>query len=260
MARFKIGCHILTWGNYLRDYSLKDALCEIKEAGYDGVEIYDVLPGLGSAALLKAQLNEAGLELASLSANVRVTSDAKSDIADAKEKAYFAGQFGVKALMVTGGWKNDGLSKDVKSYKVLCKRLDSLAEYSSELNVRIAFHNHLDTIVEEERDIKNLLEFSGSVKLCVDTGHLAAAGSDPAAVIERYHSSVALVHLKDWDPAIRDFVELGRGILCHNIKNILASLEKINYTSWIIAELDRTSSTPFESARISRDFLRGMGY
>ncbi len=260
MAVQKIGCHTLTWGNYLRDYPLKDVLCEIKEAGYDGAEIFDPLPRLGSAALLKTQLDEAGLELASLSANVRVTPDEKADIAEAREKAYFAGQFGVEALMVTGGWKGDGLSKDVKSYKALCKRLDSLAEYSSRFNVKIAFHNHLDTIVEDERDIMDLLEFSKSVKLCLDTGHLAAAGSDPAAVIERCRSSVALVHLKDWDPAARDFTELGRGKLCHNMKNILASLERINYTNWIIVELDRTSSTPLESARSSRDFLRGIGY
>ncbi|MDD5424348.1 MAG: sugar phosphate isomerase/epimerase [Candidatus Omnitrophica bacterium] len=260
MAGYKIGCHTLTWGNFLRDYPLKNALCEIKEAGYDGVEMYDALERLGPAASFRTQLSEVGLELASLSANIRVTSDEKSDTAEAREKAYFAGQFGVKALMVTGGWKGDGLSKDVKSYKALCKRLDSLAEYSSGFNVRIAFHNHLDTIVEEERDIASLLEFSRSVKLCVDTGHLAAAGSDPAGVIERYRSSVALVHLKDWDPRARDFSELGRGILCHNMKNILASLDKINYTGWIVVELDRTSTTPFESARMSRGFLRGIGY
>ena len=49
-------------------------------------------------------------------------------------------------------------------------------------------------------------------------------------------------------------------MLGNRMKNILATLEKINYTNWIIVELDRTSITPFESARISRDFLRGIGY
>lgn len=260
VARFKIGCHTLTWGNYLNGYSIKDALWEIKEAGYDGVEIYDSLTRLGSAAELKTQLNEQGLELATLSANVKVTGNEKTDLAEAKEKVYFAGQFGVKALMTTGGWTGDGLSKEAKSYKSLCKRLDLLAAYASKFNMQVAFHNHLGTIVEEERDILNLLEFSKALKLCIDTGHLAAVDADPTYVIEKYASSLALVHLKDWDPKIRDFAELGRGILGNRMKNILATLEKINYTNWIIVELDRTSATPFESARISRDFLRGMGY
>ncbi len=260
MARFKIGCHTLTWGNYLSGYSIKDALWEIKEAGYDGAEIYDALPRLGSAAALKTQLDEQGLALAALSANIKVSSDEKADLSEAKEKVFFASQFGVKALMVTGGWTADGLQKETKSYKSLCKRLDSLAQYASKFKMQVAFHNHLGTIVEDERDIVNLLEFSSSAKLCIDTGHLAAAGSDPASVIEKYASSLALVHLKDWDPGMRDFTELGRGIIGGRIKNVLATLEKINYTNWIIVELDRTLTVPFESARISRDFLRGMGY
>lgn len=260
MARFKIGCHTLTWGNYFSGYSLKDAFWEIKEAGYDGVEIYDSLSRVGPAAALKLQLEEQGLQLAALSANIRVTGDEKRDLVEAKEKVLFAGQFGVKALMATGGWTADRLKKEARSYKSLCKRLDSLAEYASGFSMQIAFHNHLDTIVEDERDILNLLEFSKSLKLCIDTGHLAAVGSDPAYVIEKYASSLALVHLKDWDPGMRDFAELGRGVLHREMENILATLEKVNYTNWIIVELDRTSTTPFESARISRDFLRGIGY
>lgn len=260
MARFRIGCHTLTWGNYFSGYSIKDALWEIREAGYDGAEIFDPLLRLGPAAALKIQLKENGLELAALSANIKVTDNEKADIVEAKEKVLFASQFGAKALMVTGGWLGDGLRKEPKSYKALCKRLDMLAEYASRFNVHVAFHNHLDTIVEEERGILNLLEFSKSLKLCIDTGHLAATGANPAYLIEKYASSLALVHLKDWDPNIRDFVELGRGALGNGMKNILATLEKINYTNWIIVELDRTSITPFESARVSRDFLRGMGY
>jgi len=260
MARFRIGCHTLSWGNNLGGYSIKDAFWEIKEAGYDGVEIHDPLARLSSAAALKTQLNEQGLALAALSANIRVTADEKADLVEAKEKAFFAGQFGVKALMTTGGWAADGLKKEAKSYRALCKRLDLLAGYASKFNMQVAFHNHLDTIVEDGRDIANLLEFSKSLKLCLDTGHLAAADADPAYVIETYASSLALVHLKDWDPKMKDFVELGRGIIGGRMKNILATLEKINYTNWIIVELDRSLTTPFESARISRDFLRGMGY
>ncbi|MDP2942025.1 MAG: sugar phosphate isomerase/epimerase [Candidatus Omnitrophota bacterium] len=260
MARFKIGCHTLTWGNYSKNHSLKDALWEIREAGYDGVECYEPLSNLGSVGFFKMEIEEEGLKLASLSSNVKVSEDEKSDLAEAKEKVSFGSHFGIPALMTTGGWASDGLKKEAKSYKALCKRLDALAQFASKFNIQIAFHNHLDTIVEDERDILNLLEFSKSIKLCVDTGHLAAAGADPVEVINKHASSVALVHLKDWDPKIKDFTELGRGVLRDRIKNILETLEKINYTNWIIVELDRTSRTPFESAKISRDFLKEAGY
>ncbi|KPK38221.1 MAG: hypothetical protein AMJ78_10315 [Omnitrophica WOR_2 bacterium SM23_29] len=260
MTRFKIGCHTLTWSNYFKDYSLKDALWEIKQAGYDGVECFEPLSRLGAIGLFKMELEEEGLQLASLSSNVRVSEDEKSDLSEAKEKVSFGSHFGIASLMTTGGWTQDGLKKEAKSYKALCKRLDLLSQFASKFDVQVAFHNHLDTIVEDERDILNLLEFSKSIKLCIDTGHLVAAGSDPSEVMKKYATSIALVHLKDWDPKGKDFVELGRGILRDKIKNILETLEAINYTNWIIVELDRTTSTPFESAKISRDFLKEVGY
>ena len=224
------------------------------------MECFEPLSRLGAIGLFKMELEEEGLQLASLSSNVRVSEDEKSDLSEAKEKVSFGSHFGIASLMTTGGWTQDGLKKEAKSYKALCKRLDLLSQFASKFDVQVAFHNHLDTIVEDERDILNLLEFSKSIKLCIDTGHLVAAGSDPSEVMKKYATSIALVHLKDWDPKGKDFVELGRGILRDKIKNILETLEAINYTNWIIVELDRTTSTPFESAKISRDFLKEVGY
>lgn len=239
---------------------MKDVLWEIKQAGYDGVECVEPLSKLGSVGLFKMEIEEESLTLASLSSNVKVSADEKSDLAEAKEKISFGSHFGINSLMVTGGWISDGLKKETKSYKALCRRLDSLAQFASKFNIKIAFHNHLNTIVEDEKDILQLLEFSNSIKLCVDTAHLIAAGSDPSEVIKNFAASVALVHLKDWDPRTKDFVELGNGILRPKVENILETLEAINYTNWIIVELDSTSSTPFESAKISREFLKGVGY
>lgn len=260
MTKFKIGCHTLTWANYFKDYSIKDVLWEIKQAGYDGVECVEPLSKLGPVGLFKMELGEEGLELASLSSNVRVGAEEKSDLREAEEKISFGSHFGITSVMVTGGWASDGLKKETKSYKALCKRLDLLAQYASKFNIQIAFHNHLDTIIEDERDILNLLEFSKAIKLCIDTGHLIAAGSEPSEIIERFAGSIVLVHLKDWDAKLKDFVELGKGLLRNKIKNVLETLEDINYTNWVIVELDRTSSTPFESAKISREFLKGVGY
>lgn len=239
---------------------MKDVLWEIKQAGYDGVECVEPLSKLGSVGLFKMEIEEEGLKLASLSSNVKVRDEEKSDLREAKEKISFGSHFGIESLMATGGWINDGLKKEAKSYKALTKRLDSLAQFASKFNIKIAFHNHLDTIVEDEKDILTLLEFSNSIKLCVDTGHLIAAGSEPSEVIKQFAASIALVHLKDWDPRNKDFVEVGKGVLRDRVKNILETLEAINYTNWIIVELDKTSATPFESAKISREFIKEAGY
>ncbi|KPK41675.1 MAG: hypothetical protein AMJ78_04825 [Omnitrophica WOR_2 bacterium SM23_29] len=260
MARFKVGIHTITWNTFYKNYSLKDILWEMKEAGYDGVECYEPLSKMGPLGVFKMMIQEEGLQLAALSSNLSVVKDEKQELDEIKEKVNYGSHFEVKNIILWGGWMRDGLQKNDAGYKALSKRLEGLSRYASKFNIQIAFHPHLGTIIEDERDILKLIEFSKSVKLCVDTAHLIAAGSDPCAVIKRHASIIAHIHLKDWDPKTKDFVELGRGVLRNRIKDILETLEAINYTNWIIVELDRTSRTPFESAKISREFIKGVGY
>lgn len=260
MAKFKIGIHTITWNTFSAAYSLKDALREMREAGYDGVECYEPLSKLGPPGIFKMMIEEENLQLAALSSGIDVTKDAARDLAGIKEKIDYGSQFGIKNFILWGGWAGERIKKDETAIKALAERLEELCWYASKFDIQIAFHPHLGTIIEDEEDMLKLVEFSKSVKLCVDTGHLTAAGSDPCEAIKRHADIIAHMHLKDWDPKNKDFVELGRGVLRDKIKNILEALESINYTNWVVVELDRTSSTPFESAKVSREFLREVEY
>jgi len=72
--------------------------------------------------------------------------------------------------------------------------------------------------------------------------------------------------VKDWkeNKQVRNywehFVELGQGELGIDFPSFLTKLEQIGYDGWVTVELDSTTRTPLESAKISRQYLHELGY
>lgn len=64
--------------------------------------------------------------------------------------------------------------------------------------VHLAFHRHLGTVVENQKDVEYMLDntrdFAG---LLLDDGHLRGAGAYPLAIVRRYAQRVKHVHCKD---------------------------------------------------------------
>ena len=94
----KIACHSLTWANFYKnreDYDIKKVLTEIKEIGYDGVELVEPLSLIGEANSFKEFLHFLGLELVSLSCSLDKEIENRID---------FLSQFNTNVLMVCTGW------------------------------------------------------------------------------------------------------------------------------------------------------------
>src|SRR5262245_974484 len=115
--------------------------------------------------------------------------------------------------------------------------------------------------------------------LCLDTGHYAFGGGDPAEALARYGDRVGYVHLKDvrrqalaearaggrsFFEAVRAgvFCELGRGDA--GVEGVVRDLAARGYVGWCIVEQDRIvdaatpPTAPLDEARVSRDFLRSV--
>jgi inosose dehydratase len=101
-------------------------------------------------------------------------------------------------------------------------------------------------------DVRPVLD-DAQIGLCVDTGHLAAAGADPGAIVRAYPGRVRHVHLKDVDSALAAqvvagslsfadavrrgmFVPLGTGDV--DVTGIVAALEGAGYRGWYVLEQD----------------------
>jgi inosose dehydratase len=86
----------------------------------------------------------------------------------------------------------------------LAKAIGLLDRIASDAGLEFALHPHAGTYVEFGDEIAWAAQHAA---LCLDTGHLAYAGLDPAAEIARYAGRLPLLHLKDVDPAV-----LSRGL------------------------------------------------
>ena len=77
-------------------------------------------------------------------------------------------------------------------------RLTAVAEATLREGVRLVYHHHMGTIVEDAADISALMAHTGdAVHLLLDTGHATWGGADPAELARSYRHRISHVHAKD---------------------------------------------------------------
>ena len=112
--------------------------------------------------------------------------------------------------------------------------------------------------------------------MCLDTGHLAYAGIDPAAAIRQFGSRIDHVHLKDVDPEVlrkaREsqwdfwraisagvFCPIGRGFV--DFAAVLDELRRIGFAGSATIEQDRhpaSRTDPLADLRTSIEYLQPL--
>jgi inosose dehydratase len=151
------------------------------------------------------------------------------------------------------------------------------AAVRAETGLRTVFHPHCGGYVETPTEIDELMaRTSSNLGLVLDTGHIVYGGGDPLAVLTRHGDRVWHVHFKDCDPVVAAdarrrelgylaavraqlFCQLGTGAV--DFAAAVHALRARTYDGWIVVEQDVFPGygTPAESARRSREYLRGLG-
>lgn len=274
----KLGYHSITWGGvlghpvgvtsvkdllYCGTGDMADAASGIAEAGYSGTEMFDgdVAKYSEKPDVLRSLLTDNNLELVSVYTGANfIYSDILPDELDKIRRAIeLAVQFGAERLVVGGGARRAAGTTD-EDYVALGRGLDRVSEMAADKGLVATFHPHLTTMVENPDELARIMEIS-SIAFCPDTGHLAAAGGDPAALIRQYGDRVGHVHLKDvvLDPF--GWTPLGEGTL--DFTDIVTAVAEIGYDSWLMVELDEYAGLPIDAARMSMahldEILRKLG-
>jgi inosose dehydratase len=126
--------------------------------------------------------------------------------------------------------------------------IDRVAAIARAAGLHPVLHPHAGTYVEFADEIEPLLELAD---LCVDTGHLAYAGIDPAEACRAWRPRY--VHLKDLDvsragpdfwASVRAgaFTPLGAGSV--DLAAVLRALGEAGYEGWAVVEQDRALGEP----------------
>ncbi len=152
------------------------------------------------------------------------------------------------------------------------RRLQSIV---SDAGLRTALHPHWGMAIEKGTQIERLLD-SSDVSLCLDTGHVYLAGTDPVEIARAARGRVLHVHLKDVDPARAEqvrsgevpfrqsvidglFVPLGQGAV--DIAGVIATLEDDAYQGWYVLEQDVSlTADPAEGEGPKADAIDSVAY
>jgi len=287
-----IGCGQLTWP---RSMSREAVLAEIAEAGYDGAP---ASPSMGTPEAVLELYARYGLKPAPgyLSGNFWVAEEHASILERAEVQAQFSQAVGCTELYLgPGGFQGYITSRGLNrrqtaghvvpgdmmtdaEYAQFGETVNQVGEITIKYGVKSCFHNHVGSVIETRAEIDRLFSLvdRSLVYHGPDIGHLVWAGADPLAYCRDYGVDIYSVHVKDINKAVLTqgvqaewdygdfsengiFAELGEG--CVDFPHLFEVLQQANYQGWIIVETDVTRKpSAFESAVISRNYLKSLGY
>jgi len=157
-------------------------------------------------------------------------------------------------------------ARDIGVPTIVCapslEAIPFLDKMVKEFDIKLAIHNHGPEdkgFFPSPFDVMRAVEsFDKRIGLCIDVGHTARAGVDPADSILKCHDRLYDVHLKDISALGNKNtpIEGGRGIL--DSKSILAALLKIKYQGLVGFEYEKDGKDPVPGLAESVGYIKGL--
>lgn len=152
--------------------------------------------------------------------------------------------------------------RSLDDYRRLADLLNRAGESARRAGVRLCYHNHDFEFegMEGETPYDLLLARTEArlVKAQLDLYWITKAGRDALDYFARHPGRFPSVHVKDMDSTPRrSFTEVGRGRI--DFKKIFAAAGRAGVRHYFV-EQDETSGSPFDSARVSLDYLRRLRF
>lgn len=161
--------------------------------------------------------------------------------------------------------------------KAYARQLTEFGEWCAEQGMPLSYHHHMAAVVQFEHELDAFMNHSGEgIPLLLDAGHLAFAGGDVLAAIDRHHKRISHVHVKDvrmdvikaldWKTqsfldavALGAFTVPGDGSL--DFGAIVQKFADYGYEGWFVveAEQDPKKNPPLKMAQVGhKELMRVM--
>ncbi|MFJ3056626.1 myo-inosose-2 dehydratase [Herbaspirillum sp. NPDC087042] len=265
----KIGINPISWMNddlpsLGGETPLEQALSEGAQIGYRGFELGNKFPRQPDA--LRAVLGKYQLECVSgWYSGQLATRSVAEEIAAVEAHLQLLAANGARVMVygeVAGSiqgaaaplYQRPRFTSEA-AWEGYAERLNQFARHLLARGVRLAYHHHMGAYVETPDDVDKLMALTGpEVGLLFDSGHIAFAGGDPLAVLQRHLARVCHVHCKDVRPAVvrlarnRDwsflqavingaFTVPGDGAI--DFGALLQLLYQQGYAGWLVVEAEQ---------------------
>lgn len=280
-APVSYGAFEVTVGKHEGVPAAGEVLDAVRAAGYDGIDL-GPLGYLGLGDGLRAALDTRRLLLTGGYVEVDVTSEhaAKGGL---DEIARVCDQFDAVADNVDAVFAPRptialiGAPPDAARWELIERIVAEVVRLCSARGYQACLHNEVGTQISGQDSVIGVLERTRAA-LCLDTGHLVAAGGDPLAVLDGYWDRVSHVHLKDARPSpdgrpftdamqlweTDAFCRLGAGQ--GRVGEVLGALRSGGYAGWIVVEQDVLPRSPQAYRQAAGDqqqnrrYLRDRGW
>lgn len=239
MTAKKIAIQTQLWGNDKLEVDFQPIFDEVIKAGYDGVECRFTV--FKQKEKLKSYLQNHPLTIVGVHTGARLLFEEGELKEDFFELIGNMKEFGIKNLLISGG-------------KIKLEQIFKLADECVKENIQLLYHNHAFEFDEEYRLFDEIANYPG-ISLALDIGWLYRAGYRLEDFLDRYGEQIKYFHIKDTTKQ-EQWKELGNGDL--PMDEIIEKIKQIPMDCWTV-EQDDTELTPFESARISREYLSNHG-
>ncbi len=182
--------------------------------------VLDTLRAMGSAVLIVSEMSDA----------VHALPDAPSD---------------ARPVLDAGRWAEFGAG------------IEALAGEAAMHGITLAYHPHMGTVVQSDREVDALMEATGpGTRLVLDTGHCTFAGGDPVALARTHMDRIAHIHAKNVRAGVLAEAKaerlsvlhaIRRGIFtvpgdpdgCVDFPGLLAVAAEHHYDGWLVIEADQ---------------------
>ena len=288
----RVGAQPINWSNDdFHDLGgstpLETCLGEMREAGYVGTELGHKFPK--DAKALRPILDRFGLELASgWHSSYLATRELAEERREYLKHLDFLQAMGSKVCVIAEcsarvyhdpklalDWERRAEPFGGAEWRRVFDGLAEFARIAADRGMKLAYHPHMGTVVQTAAELDRLMNSTPGLWIVGDTGHLAFAGEDPLAVLTKYSSRIAHMHLKNVRPeivaragkerwtfekSVREGVFTVPGDGGIDYQPIFALLKRIDYAGWMIveAEQDPARANPLEYARKGRAAIRSL--
>lgn len=268
------------------DVSLETCLAQAHEAGFTGMETGRRFPM--NAAELRPVLERQGMQVCGgWFSGLLLDGDIEAEKDRIAEQMALFKAVGAPCIVygeIAGSIQGDRTAplagkrrlteSEIRTYG---HKMTAFAEWCADEGMPIAYHHHMAAVIETEAELDLLMRHSGAaLPLLYDAGHMAFAGGDVLAVIDKHHARISHVHTKDVRQAVIDgldrrrasfldavikgaFTVPGDGSL--DFEAIVKRLADHGYEGWFVveAEQDPAKNPPLEMAKIGHaELLRVM--
>ena len=285
----KIGIAPIGWTNddmpdLGKENTFEQCISEMALAGYDGCEIGNKYPK--DKEVLKNALDLRRLTICNQWFSAFLISRPFEETADAFTRQLdFLKYEGANVIGVSEqSYSIQGKKQPIfegkhkmndREWNLLCDGLNRLGKIAKDKGMKLTFHHHMGTVVQDEDEIDRLMSNTDPdlVYLLFDTGHLSFDGIDPLKILNKYSRRIGHVHLKDlrYDVVSKakanhlsfldgvragTFTVPGDGNV--DFKPVFQALEQSGYTGWIVveAEQDPAKANPLEYAIKARKYIK----